>query len=138
MFVASYSDLYLPYSFSRKDPWIIDGKIVVDPIMIKYMELQKQLPAKKYVFGCNQWDSSWFAGMQGLLDTAEGKKIEIFAYFLPPWGLKFVIKNNAQSTSGDWGVITGPAPFSWGGTWLAIPKKARNIQGAKIYKVFNS
>ena len=136
MLTASYSELYLPYSFSRKEHWIIDGKIVVDPITIEYIELQKQLPAKKYVFGCNQWDSCWFAGMQGLLDIAEGILIEIFAYFLPPWGLKFVIKNNVQSTSGDWGVITGPAPFSWGGAWLVIPKKARNIQGAKDFIKF--
>ena len=54
---------------------------------------------------------------------------KVFSYFLPTSGLPYVLAPNAKSadgssdTSGDWGVITGPLPYQWGGTWLGVDRQ---------------
>ena len=45
-------------------------------------------------------------------------------YFLPTWGLHYVLKPNCggtapgEGTYGDWRMVSGPVGYSWGGTWL--------------------
>ena len=64
--------------------------------------------------------------MNDSLVDAEGNPKKVFSYFLPTWGLPYVLAPNATAadgssdTSGDWGVITGPLPYQWGGTWLGV------------------
>jgi len=64
--------------------------------------------------------------MNDTLVDAEGNPKQIFSYFLPTWGLPYVLAPNAvtedgsSDTSGDWGVITGPLPYQWGGTWVGV------------------
>ncbi len=53
------------------------------------------------------------------------KNDSVFGYFLPTWGLHYVLKTNCEdaegnTTSGDWGMVAGPQAYYWGGTWLAI------------------
>jgi ABC-type glycerol-3-phosphate transport system substrate-binding protein len=69
--------------------------------------------------------------MEDKLYNWDGKKLEIFSYFLPTWGLHYVLKPNAESTAGDWAMIPGPVPYRWGGNWLAAWKNTQNPQAAK-------
>ena len=41
-----------------------------------------------------------------------------------------------NDTSGDWGVITGPLPYQWGGTWLGAMKDSPNMDLAKEFIKF--
>ena len=63
--------------------------------------------------------------MKGELKDEAGKLVEVFSYFLPTWGLHYTLKPNAGDTAGDWAMIPGPAPYRWGGTWVAAYKNTK-------------
>jgi len=71
--------------------------------------------------------------MKGDLKDESGRAVEVFSYFLPTWGLHYVLKTNAPDTSGDWAMIPGPAPYRWGGTWVGAWKNTKNVAAAKEF-----
>lgn len=129
--VASMGDLFIPYKYSRKHPWVVNGKLEFDPVMKDYMDMCKTLKNRNFEGRQTQWADGWFDGMKGELKNEKGMEVEVFSYFLPTWGLHYVLKANAPETSGDWAMIQGPSAYYWGGTWLAINKKAENPEEAK-------
>lgn len=131
--VSGSGDLYRTFISSRKQPWIVNGKITVDSAMEKYMDLCKILNGEGLDAKISQWSEGWFAGMKDGLKNEDGKSIRVFCYFLPTWGLHYTLKPNAGDTAGDWAMIQGPAPYYWGGTWLAANKNARNPALAKDF-----
>ncbi len=131
--VSSTGDMFMPYKGARKDPWVVDGKLVIDPAMISYMDMSKTLRDKGYEARAEQWQEGWFAGMKGTLKDESGKDVEVFSYLLPTWGLHYVLKTNAPDTAGDWAMIPGPAPYQWGGTWIGAYKGTKNVTAAKDF-----
>ncbi len=131
--VSTTGDLFMPYKGARKDPWVVNGKLVIDPAMEDYMEMCKLMKDKGYEGRQAQWAEGWFAGMKGDLKTESGAAVEVFSYFLPTWGLHYVLKPNAPETSGDWAMIPGPAAYRWGGTWVAAYKNTKVPNLAKEF-----
>ncbi|MCX7655356.1 MAG: extracellular solute-binding protein [Treponemataceae bacterium] len=131
--VSSTGDLFKPFQGARKQPWVVNGKLVIDPAMLAYMDIAKVLKDKGYEGRVGQWSEGWFAGMKGELKNEKGQLIEVFSYFLPTWGLHYVLKTNAPATSGDWAMIQGPASYFWGGTWLAAYKGTKSPNLAKEF-----
>jgi len=130
--VPSQQDLYYPFLYNRKSPWVVDRKLVIDPAIEQYMDFCKTMLDNHYTEGVGwQWGDNWFAGMRGEYKRGDGKTTEVFAYFLPTWGLHYVLKTNAQKTSGDWAMIPGPMTYRWGGTWLAAWRDTTNPAAAK-------
>jgi ABC-type glycerol-3-phosphate transport system substrate-binding protein len=129
--VSSRGDLYNPFLGARRDPWIVNNKLVIDPAMEQFMDICKTLYDNKLEGRVGQWSEGWFAGMKGELKDSAGKALEAFSYFLPTWGLHYVLKTNAPGTSGDWAMIPGPAPYRWGGTWIGVYKNTKNVTAAK-------
>jgi cellobiose transport system substrate-binding protein len=70
------------------------------------------------------WSPGWTAGMgKGAFATMSA----------PSWMLN-AIRTNAPNTSGKWDVATIPlGSGNWGGSYLAIPKRAKNPQAAWNY-----
>ncbi len=140
--VASNGDFQNLFFANRAQPWIVDGALVVDPMVEKYIDTAKIFRDKGYEAKAAQWGEGWFAGMNDTLKDANGKEQKIFSYFLPTWGLPYVLAPNAKSkdgskdTSGDWAVITGPLPYQWGGTWLGIIKDSPKMDLAKDFIQF--
>jgi ABC-type glycerol-3-phosphate transport system substrate-binding protein len=129
--VSAFQDLLMPYKAARQQPWVVDGKLYVDPAMESYLDTVKLLHDKGYEGRAQQWSEGWFAGMQGKLTDERNTPVEVFSYFLPTWGLHYVLKTNAPDTAGDWAMVPGPMPYRWGGTWLAAWKNTKNPEGAK-------
>jgi ABC-type glycerol-3-phosphate transport system substrate-binding protein len=129
--VSSLGDLAFPAYSSRKDPWIVNNKLVIDPVLEDYLDLCKVMHDRGYEGQVGQWSEGWFAGMKGVLNDEAGKPLEVFAYFLPTWGLHYVLKTNAPDTSGDWAMVQGPVPYRWGGTWIGAYKGTKNVAAAK-------
>ena len=129
--VSTTGDLFMPYKGARKDPWVVNGKLVIDPAMDQYMEMCKVMHDKEYDGRVGQWSEGWFAGMKDALKDDTGKDVKVFSYFLPTWGLHYVLKTNAYGTEGDWAMCEGPANYYWGGTWLAAYKGTKNPKAAK-------
>jgi ABC-type glycerol-3-phosphate transport system substrate-binding protein len=129
--ISGNGELYNPFMSARLSPWIVDGELVIDPMIDVYLNVAKTLNDNGLQAGVVQWSDNWFAGMRGGAKNWEGKPVEIFSYFLPTWGLHYVLKTNAPNTRGDWAMIPGPAPYRWGGTWLGVYKGTNNADAAK-------
>lgn len=70
------------------------------------------------------WSTGWTAGMS---------KGDFAAMSAPSWMLN-AIRTNAPGTAGKWDVATIPGGSgNWGGSYLAIPKRAKNAKAAWDY-----
>jgi len=131
--VSSTGDMNNVFLGARDKPWVVDGKLNLDPAMVEFMKMSKLLKDKGYEGRVGQWSEGWFAGMKGELKTEDGNPVEVFSYMLPTWGLHYVLKTNAPDTSGDWAMCPGPAPYRWGGTWVGAYKGTKNVTAAKDF-----
>jgi len=131
--VSSLGDLRNSFLSARKDSWLVNGKLVIDPAMEKYMDICKTLHDNKWEGRVGQWSEGWFAGMKSELKDETGKPVEVFSYFLPTWGLHYVLKTNAPNTSGDWAMVQGPSAYRWGGTWVGAYKGTKNVAAVKEF-----
>ncbi len=140
--VASNGDFQNLFYANRANPWIVDNTLTVDPMVEKMVATAKTFRDNGYEAKATQWQEGWFAGMNDSLKDADGNPKKIFSYFLPTWGLPYVLAPNATSadksttTVGDWAVITGPLPYQWGGTWLGAMKETKNMDLAKEFVRF--
>ena len=124
---------------NRTSPWIVDGKFVIDPTVDKMMGVAETFRENGYESQAKLWYEEWFKGMNDTLVDAEGNTKKVFGYFLPTWGLPYVLQTNCSgtdasgketSTAGDWGLIPGPMSYYWGGTWLGVMEGAANKETA--------
>lgn len=138
--VGSPGDFKRVFFSSRTSPWVVDNKLVIDPKVEELWEVAKEFRKEGYEAQTTAWQEGWFAGMSGSLKDAGGNPKQVFSYFLPTWGLPYVLMQNAKTdtsdTSGDWGVIPGPMPYQWGGTWLSVTKDAENPELAQAFVEF--
>jgi len=131
--VSSLGDMTIPFLSARKAPWIVNGKLVIDPVMEKYMDICKTLYDNKWEGRVDQWSEGWKAGMKDELKDESGKQVEVFSYFLPTWGLRYVLKQDAPGTSGDWAMCQGPSSYRKSGTWVGAYKGTKNPEAAKEF-----
>jgi ABC-type glycerol-3-phosphate transport system substrate-binding protein len=140
--VGTGAELFTPFLANRAQPWVVDGKLVIDPKIVDYVHFAKMMRDKGYESGATQWAEGWFAGMNDTLKDANGKPKKVFSYFLPTWGLPYVLSPNAKSkdgksdTSGDWAMVSGPMAYQWGGTWVGQMKSSPNAALAKEFVKF--
>jgi multiple sugar transport system substrate-binding protein len=120
-------------------PWV-DGNnnLILPKSRIDYFDESKELMKSGYTANIVDWTPPWFACMYGpIKDSGSNKKIEVFGYVLPAWGLSYLLKTASPNTppagekpknptSGDWAVTSGPCPFFSGGTWIGIYKGSKN------------
>jgi len=131
--VSSLGDLRNSFLSARQKSWVVNGKVEIDPAMDQYMDICKTLHDNKWEGRVGQWSEGWFAGMKGELKDEAGKPVEVFSYFLPTWGLHYVLKTNTPQTSGDWAMCQGPSSYRWGGTWVGAYKGTKNVAAAKEF-----
>jgi len=124
--VSSLGDLQFPFYSARSNPWVVRNTLVIDPVLNQYLEISKTLHDERLEGRVGQWSEGWFAGMKDELRDESGSAVEVFSYFLPTWGLHYVLKTNAGNTAGDWAMIPGPVAYRWGGTWIGAWKGTRN------------
>jgi len=96
--VSSLGDLRNSFLSARKNSWIVNGNVEVDPAMEQYMDICRTLHDNRLEGRVGQWSEGWFAGMRGELRDEAGKPVEVFSYFLPTWGLHYVLKTNVHAS----------------------------------------
>jgi ABC-type glycerol-3-phosphate transport system substrate-binding protein len=131
--ISSLGDLRNPFLAGRTQSWLVNGKVVIDPVMEGYMDICKTLHDNRLEGRVGQWSEGWFAGMRDELRDEYGRRAEVFSYFLPTWGLHYVLKTNAPYTAGDWAMIQGPTAYRWGGTWVGAYKGTKNVAAVKEF-----
>lgn len=134
--VCSTGDFTNTFYANREDPWIVDDTLVIDPMVDELFEVAKNFREEGYEAQASQWGEGWFAGMSDTLADAEGNAKQVFCYFLPTWGLPYVLMPNAGDTAGDWACVNGPLPYQWGGTWVGAMENSPNSDLAEAFVRF--
>ena len=135
--VANTGEFQNPYFSNREQPWVVDDELVVDPMVEEYVKMAKLFHDNGYEAQAAQWSEGWFAAMSDTLIDAEGNSKYVFGYFLPTWGLPYVVYPQAKDVnSGDWAIVAGPLPYQWGGTWVGAMKDSDNLDLAKDFIKF--
>jgi ABC-type glycerol-3-phosphate transport system substrate-binding protein len=145
--VCSTGDFMNLFYSNRSTPWVVDGELNIDQKVYDMIETAKEFRDNGWEAQATQWGAGWFAGMNDSLSDAAGNEKQVFCYFLPTWGLPYVLMPNAEaktvegttigsSTAGDWACINGPMPYYWGGTWMGIMDEAKNAATAKDFIEF--
>ena len=98
--VASNGDFQNLFFANRAKPWVVDNTLTVDPMVDKMLATAKLFRDNGYEARATQWQEGWFAGMNDTLVDAEGNPKQIFSYFLPTWGLPYVLAPHAKSEDG--------------------------------------
>lgn len=108
---------------SQTQPWVKvndDGteNLQLDDAVKDYFETGKKLYDGGYTNNTSLWskDGAWAAGQKS--DS------KVFCYFCCPWMVGVMQSNGA--TDGDWGAITGPTSYHWGGTYVSVGKDTNN------------
>lgn len=126
--ISSIGDVYNVAEKAANSPWVISGKLVIDPIRKNYMELAKTIVDKGYCNNTYAWGPDWNADMRG-----EGPR-GVFGFFGPAWFLNYVIGMQVENTalSNDWAICESPYAFYWGGTWAMANKNVIGTEKAQI------
>ena len=133
--VIGSGDIWNAYQYQRSEGWVVDGKLVIDPVLMDFEYLCKDLEEDDLTHKGGAWSEVWFAGMRG------DEQTQTLCYFLPTWGLHYTLKPHCAEgadaaglteeeikaisdekggTYGDWRLVDGPVAYSWGGTWMGI------------------
>lgn len=124
---SGVDDLEQIYLGSKKQPWVIDNKLIIDPNLLNLLEMSKNFVDKKLTKDVEARSEAYYSGISS---------DDIFATALPTWGLHFILKPNSQSsdgaidTAGDWRLTKGPASYMGGGTFLAMTKNSKKQEEA--------
>lgn len=122
--VSGFDDTYRTFSNNVASPWVNGDKVVIDPKIDKWIEQTKDYTDKGYNQKTVLWAAEWASG--------QGPDSKVFGYFMPAWGVDFVMAKNSlakaeadggkqeagNGTFGDWAATIGPESYNWGGTWL--------------------
>jgi hypothetical protein len=134
--VGTSAELFNPFLANRAQPWVVDDTLIIDPMVEEYVAFAKLMRDNGYESQATQWTEGWFAGMSDTLVDAQGTSVRVFSYFLPTWGLPYVLQPNSGDTGGDWALIKGPLPYQWGGTWVGAMADSPNLDLAKQFIEF--
>lgn len=125
--IGDFRDLRGPYCSNMEKPFVSDGVINLDPMLIKYFETAKvmydeNLDAKTAVGNVNY---------PGLMVNNE-----IFCMISASWALNYGLMNNYPEMAGDWALASPPVPFVQGGTWMGIYPGSKNKEIAYTFLNF--
>ena len=104
--VSGTDDVWRAYSAGRTTSWVMNSQLNVDPVMTDFLDFACGLSDNDYVSGTTQLDSDWFKNMSN--DS-------VLSYWGPMWLLNMI---KIQDSYGHWGIVKGPADFSWGENWM--------------------
>ena len=121
---ATEGGLWQVYAANRTQPWVVDGKLVMDTAE-DFFDVAKTMADNHYLAGVPQWDPAWYqAGQDGTtmgyffstwcMTNSDGSQL---------WQAEGVTKdddgNLSGPTFGKYNICQGPTGYFWGGTWLA-------------------
>lgn len=124
--VSGDGDIWHSIENSADKPWIVDGKLHIDPKREAFLDYAKLLQDNGFSNNTRDWSDEWFADMKGT-----GQK-EIFGFFGPSWLINYVMLSNCggekpgEGTYGDWAVCEPPAAFFWSGNWIFANKNSKH------------
>ena len=124
--VSGDGDIWHSIENSSDMPWVLNGKLYIDPKREAFLDYAKELKDRGYSNDTQDWTDEWYADMKG------NDEKQIFGFFGPSWLVNYVLKNNCggnkigEGTYGDWAVCEPPVGFFWGGSWIFVNKNSEH------------
>lgn len=109
---SGIEDIWLPVEFSSKQPWVVDGKLYIDPNREAYLDLAKNLIENDYTNNSRQWLEKWYIDIEGESEKA------VFGFFGPPWFLNYVLMPLLPNRQNEWAVCNPPYGFFITAQWF--------------------
>lgn len=130
--LSGFADSYRVFSNNVSTPWVVDGKIVIDDNIMRWVDQTKEYTDKGYNHKTDLWADDWGA--------QQSSKGNTFGFFYSTWGINYTLVGYALDTAvadggklevgngtfGDWACCYGPQSFYWGGTWICGCKGSDN------------
>ena len=110
---ASFAETFRAFSNNVSKPWVNDKKeLQFDDQITAWLDQAEDYIKKGYTLTAGVWEEEKTQQMK-----KDGKTL---CFFGPAWYYNFCMDNPNDhiDTYGDWGLVTGPAPYFWGGTWM--------------------
>ncbi len=131
---ADFGDLWNVCEKAASTPWVVDGKVNIDPQRDAYMDLIKEAYDNNWTNETGNWNDAWYAAMNGeSRDPKTNETRKVFAFFGPAWLINYTMGDHSANTKGDWRVCESPVGFWWGGSWLCVNKKGIQDADKKIF-----
>lgn len=124
--VSGDGDIWHSIDNSADMPWVVNGKLYIDPKREAFFDYAKELKDKGYSNNTKDWSEEWYADMKG-----SGEK-QILGFFGPLWLINYVMipscggNQIGEGTYGDWAVCEPPVGFFWGDSWVFVNKDSRH------------
>lgn len=124
--VSGDGDIWHSVENSADTPWVVNGKLNIDPKRKEFLVLAKKLKDMGFSNNTKDWTDAWYDDMKGV-----GKK-KIFGFFGPAWLIQYVMNvhsggdKKGKGMYGDWAVCEPPVGFFWGGTYVFANKNSSN------------
>lgn len=121
----SIDDIVRIQSNTSPEPWISDGKFVINENVKSVFTIAKEASESNVAGKLDMWGPEWSDN----LNTAD----ESMGLFIATWLMAYNIKADAPDTKGDWGFAEMVAPQFYGGSFFAMPEGAKNKAQAFEY-----
>ena len=132
--LSGFDDAFRVFTDNVTSPWVVNGKINIDPQVRRWIQQTKEYTDKGYNARANLWSA--------LSGQGAGKDGKVFGYFGPGWFIDFCLAGWAaddaskpyvagNGSCGDWAFCEGPQAFSWGGTWICGARGTDNLDIVK-------
>ncbi|GIN70544.1 sugar-binding protein [Bacillus sp. J14TS2] len=125
--LGGWNDIDVVESANINEPWVVDGKLVIDSVRMNELDLLKEAREKNV-------EAKYESG--GSAKTASMQNGTVMFYPAATWGLPYTFEKDAPATAGKWGLAHGPKSFSSGGTYLAMYNKSENKEFAWEFMKF--
>lgn len=117
---------------SRSKGWVENNTLQMEDVMFgpttgtkaNCFDVMRELQQNQYTNGTVERASGW---------NNDIASTSCLGNFCSSWGLKFDLMKYAGTTAGHWKMCKAPENYFKGGTWLAVPRGATNIDLAKQF-----
>jgi len=131
---ATEGGLWQVFQSNRTQPWVVDGKLVMDNAADFY-DIAKGMLDNNSLANVPQWDAAWYNAIQD--GTALGD-------FVPTWGLTTtgggsILENftkEDEALGKNMAICEGPSGWFWGGSYFGVAPKCDNKTLAKEFIEF--
>lgn len=130
--VSDLGDLWRAVENSAETPWIVDGRLNIDPKREEFLDIAKRLTDGGYHNGHPEWQDDWMTDMNG--------ESNVFGFFGPSWLINYTLVPSSgddiytseyEGSYGDWAICLPPVGFFWGGTWILANAETEETEAVK-------
>ncbi len=118
--VSGPDDVKFAFMDSATIPWVTDENLNIDQWVSGYLETAKKLHDEEYTSDTSVESAEWLANMDK----------DVFCYFGNPQFFYWTL--DPETHAGDYNICEGPAPFHFGGTYLAVGNECHDKQLAAL------